>query len=284
MDRVGIGWRGELAADIFSHLDKIDILEVIADSYFSASNRELNSLKTLSSYLPLSFHGVSMGLATASPIHTKRLEKMARMVDKIQPESWSEHLAFVRVGDIEIGHLAAPPRTEENIESSIKNIQLAEHVIGSKPSLENIATLITPPASHMDEATWVTAIIEETGCSLLLDLHNLYANAKNFNENPAALLNKFPLDRISTIHISGGKWISEPANNSPAKMRLLDDHLHDVPVDIYSLLTEVAKKTNQPLSIILERDGNYPAFSVLLAQLELARDALKKGRQCRQQN
>jgi len=39
-----------------------------------------------------------------------RLDKMARLVEQVRPQFWSEHLAFVRGGGIEIGHLAAPPR------------------------------------------------------------------------------------------------------------------------------------------------------------------------------
>lgn len=32
-DRFGLGWRPELAAGILTHLDRIDIVEVIADDY-----------------------------------------------------------------------------------------------------------------------------------------------------------------------------------------------------------------------------------------------------------
>lgn len=59
---------------------------------------------------------------------------------------------------------------------------------------------------------------------------------------------------------------------------MLDDHLHDVPVAVYALLTEVASRARQPLTVILERDGAYPAMPVLLAQLQCARDALGAGR------
>src|SRR5690242_16985211 len=38
--RVGLGWRPELAAGIFANLDRIDLVEVLADQYFHASSRE----------------------------------------------------------------------------------------------------------------------------------------------------------------------------------------------------------------------------------------------------
>jgi len=60
--------------------------------------------------------------------------------------------------------------------------------------------------------------------------------------------------------------------------RLLDDHLHDVPDPVYALLQHVAARTENPLNVILERDGNYPPMLDLLAQLDLAREAVRQGR------
>ncbi len=281
-DRVGIGWRGELAAGIFTHLDKIDLIEVIADDHFRAAPRDLRALATLAAQTPITLHGVAMGLAGSEQVEVRRLDSMARLVDTLQPESWSEHLAFVRAGGIEIGHLAAPPRTPQNVDAAIANIRRAGKIVGRAPLLENIATLIDPPASTLDEATWTSAIIEGSGADLLLDLHNLYANALNFGERPEALLMRFPLHRVRAVHLSGGKWIAEPAvdgtNQSPPRMRLLDDHMHDVPVDVFDLLTLLAEHAPQGLDVIIERDGAYPTFDCLLAQLDAARHALDVGR------
>ena len=47
---------------------------------------------------------------------------------------------------------------------------------------------------------------------------------------------------------------------------------------VYDLLAEVAALAPHPLTVILERDGNYPAFPILLAELERARAALASGR------
>jgi uncharacterized protein (UPF0276 family) len=282
-DRVGIGWRGELAAGIFAHIDHIDLLEIIADDHFRATPRELRALRTLATQTPITLHGVSMGLAGSEPTETRRMESMARLVDTLQPESWSEHLAFVRGGGIEIGHLAAPPRTEQNVQAAVANIERATQIVGSAPHMENIATLIDPPASTMDEATWVSAIITGSRAGLLLDLHNLYANALNFGAHPAELMLRFPLQQVRAVHLSGGKWIPEPtpkdAMNTGPRMRLLDDHVHDVPVAVFELLTLLAQHAPRQLDVIIERDGEFPDFACLLTQLDAARDALRRGRQ-----
>lgn len=275
VDRVGLAWRDALAGGILTHLDSIDVVEVIADDYFRASNRRIRALHTLARQVPLYLHGVAMGLASSIPVEQKRLDAMARLVNAVEPEGWSEHLAFVRAGGVEIGHLAAPPRTNEVIEGTLANIAAATRTIGALPQLENIATLISPPASTMNEAAWTTQIIRLSGAPLMLDLHNLYANAVNFGESPQALLASMPLDRVQCVHLSGGVWIDEPGTG---KKRLLDDHIHDVPDEVFALLTELGTRAPQPLTIIIERDGAYPQFDHLLRQLTRAREALAIGR------
>ena len=277
-DRVGIGWRGELAAGIFSNLEQLDLLEIIADDHFRSSARELRPLRTLATQVPITLHGVSMGLASSEAVAAFRMENMARVVDALRPESWSEHLAFVRAGGIEIGHLAAPPRTEANIAATVANIERATRIVGAEPLLENIATLIAPPASTLDEAEWTSAIIGNSGAGLLLDLHNLYANAVNFNIDPVDLLMRMPLTRVRAVHLSGGEWIAEPGDAIPSRMRLLDDHVHDVPPIVFTLLEVLAREVSQPLDVIIERDGAYPTFERLLNQLSQARNALARGR------
>lgn len=273
-DRIGIGWRPELAAGILSNLDRIDVIEVMADDFFSASRRELRAIQTLAAQVPVVLHGVSLGLASSAPVDGKRLDRMARVVDAIEPDFWSEHLAFVRADGLEIGHLAAPPRTDATIEGTVKNLERAAAVVGAAPLVENIATLIDPPGSVHDEMTWIAKIALAAGSELLLDLNNLYANAVNFGHDPAALLERLPLDRVTSVHLAGGKWISA----TTGEQRLLDDHLHDVPDAVYDLLTATGARTTQPLTVVLERDGAYPPFGQLMAQLDRARDALTRGR------
>ena len=277
MDRVGLGWRGELSASILCRLEALDVVEVIAEDWLHASRREAAALRTLGASCPVILHGVSLGLASSIAVESKRLDRMARLVERVQPLAWSEHLAFVRAGGVEIGHLAAPPRTRAVIDGAVANLARARAIVGALPCMENIATLIEPPASELGEGEWVSAIAHESGAPLLLDLHNLYANALNFGVVPETLLDAMPLDRVSMVHLSGGRWIKSPAG-APY---LLDDHLHDVPDAVYALLERLACEAAQPLTIIVERDGNYPAFEVLLAQVERARTAVRAGRAAR---
>jgi uncharacterized protein (UPF0276 family) len=274
IDRVGLGWRGALAGSILAHLDRIDALELIAEDWWQAPRSRLAALASLARERPLSLHGVSMGLASAAPVQQQRLDRMARLVAAVQPAGWSEHLAFVRGGGVEIGHLAAPPRSPATVDGALANLRQAAAVVGTLPALENVATLIDPPCSTMDEAAWTSAIVEASGAPLLLDLHNLWANALNFGQAPLALLQAMPLRRVQQVHLAGGRWWGPGVQRA----RRLDDHLHEVPPEVFGLLQALAAAVPQPLTVIVERDGAYPAFDQLLAELDLARAALARGR------
>jgi uncharacterized protein len=260
LDRFGLGWRPELAAAIFANLDRIEVVEVIADDWFSASARALRALRLLSSTVPLFLHATSLGLASTEPVDRRRLDAIARLVDAVQPVGWSEHLAFVRAGGVEIGHLAAPPRTRATIEGLQRNVVRAKQIVGSAPILENIATLIDPPLSDLSEAEFVREAVRACETSLLLDLHNLHANVTNFRTE-IDLFDDLP---IGYVHLAGGKVV---------RGRILDDHLHPTPDPVFELLAELSSRREEPLTVILERDGRYPQFEELLAELDRAREA-----------
>jgi uncharacterized protein (UPF0276 family) len=268
-NRFGLGWRSELSAGILTHLDEIDIVEVIADDYF-ADPKKQRALSTLASQVPVTLHGVGLGPASVSPVPDKRLADFARLIDRIRPDSWSEHLAWVRAGGHEIGHLAAPCRNASTIDGTLANLDRMKRAVGSAPVMENIATLIDPPASPISEADWLSGVLRgDPDTGLLLDLHNVHANSSNFCFNPDEFLASIPLDRVRTIHLAGGRmW----------QGRLLDDHLHDVPAPVFQLLEKVAARTLQPLTVLIERDGEYPDFDDLLEQVREARRAVARGR------
>jgi uncharacterized protein len=273
-DRVGLAWRDELAAQIMLHLDFIDHLEFIAEREWSASRRRLDALRDLARQVPVSLHGVSLGLVSSGKVSEERLGRLARLVERVEPDHWSEHMAFVRAGGFEIGHLAAAPYAPQTLDGALRNLAEARRVVGTMPQLENIATLLTPPGSSWTESEFIGRVVCGAGAAMLLDLHNLYANSCNFGRDPFALLDSLPLERVASVHLSGGHWESDPDGRS----RLIDDHIHDPPEAVYQLLEVLAHKARQPLTVIIERDGHYPDFSALLEQIAKARAALAIGR------
>jgi uncharacterized protein (UPF0276 family) len=271
VDRFGLGWRSPIAEGILANLDRIDVLEVVAEDWIARPRREWTALRRLARQAPVHVHGVSLGAASSVPVALARLDRLARLVGYVEPEAWSEHLAFVRGGGFEIGHLAAPPRDAATLEGAARNFERSRAIVGRRPLVENVATLIDPPGSECDEATWTSDVVAATGCDLLLDLHNLHANARNFGFDSQVFLDRIPIDRVGTIHIAGGRLVG----------RVLDDHLHEVPDAVFALLSHVAARTPRALTVILERDGAFHGVSPLLAELDLARAAVAEGRAAR---
>jgi uncharacterized protein len=277
-DRVGLAWRDELAPQIHLHLDEVDHIEILADREFGASRSRIDALRELARQVPVSLHGVGLGLGSSGAVAEKSLARMARLVERVEPDHWSEHLAFVRAGGFEIGHLAAAPYAPATLLGTLRNLERASRVVGMLPHLENVATLIFPPGSSWSEADFIGRVVRGSGAPMLLDLHNLYANAWNFGRDPFAMLQAMPVEHIRSVHLSGGRIVTQPGRPT----RLIDDHIHDPPDVVYALLEALAQRVPHGLTVILERDGHYPQFGLLLDQLSRARSALAAGRRRQQ--
>ena len=163
----------------------------------------------------------------------------------------------------------------ETLEGALRNVERARRAVGSLPHLENIATSIRPPGSVWSEEHFVGQVLQGTRAPLLLDLHNLYANAWNFGRDPVELLCALPLEQVRSVHLSGGCVVRDAAGVA----RLVDDHLHDPPDVVFDLLQVLATNATCGLTVTLERDGQFPDFSAVLRQLALARAALARGRE-----
>jgi uncharacterized protein (UPF0276 family) len=273
-DRFGLTWHPSLAGEILSHGHRLDILEVIPEGLFLDSRRGRRALKTLAREIPVAIHGVSLGFASAEGVEAKRLDAFARLMDDVVPEHWSDHLAFVRAGTVELHHLAAPTRSALTVEIAAENLDRAARRVGARPLAENVATLIDPPGSDRSEEAWLRELLDASGSDLLLDLHNLMTNGQNLGYDPAALVDALPAHRIRAIHIAGGVEIA----SKTGERRMLDDHRHAVPDDVYALLERVGARVPHALDVILERDGAFPAFDTLLGEIDRARVALAAGR------
>jgi uncharacterized protein (UPF0276 family) len=278
-DTFGIGWRPELAADILVNRDRIDVVEVIIEAYLDAGRNGARAMHTLSASVPVVLHGISLGLASTVPVDERRLAAVADFVAAAGPIMWSEHLAYVRGAQTEVGHLLAPSRSAVTAAAAARNIRRAAAVVGAVPLMENVATLLDPPGSDMSEPAWIADVASQADCGLLLDLHNVYTNCVNAGGDPFQFVASLPAERIQAIHLAGGQLVDEPPLGASApRQRVLDDHRHPVPEIVYQLLTEVGTRAPQPLTVLLEYDGSYPPMADLLAQLDRARRALATGR------
>jgi len=259
---VGIGFREPFRADLFLHQTKIDFLEVTADHYFDTNSRKLEELELLKQHFPLVPHGLNLSLGSAEGIDEAYLEKFARLVETVKPAWFSDHICFTKSGGVEIGHLAPVPYTTEAVKVFVRNISRVKAKINTPLILENITYNVRLPSSEMSEGEFITKILEETDCGLLLDITNLYINSKNFGYEWRAFLDELPLERVVQMHFVG----AHKHNN-----RLIDAHAHKTGAEIWEVFREVCLRANVK-GAILERDENFPPFAEILDEIQTARN------------
>lgn len=263
---VGIGWRTELAGFI-AGLDELRFVEVVAESIDPRAQlpRPLRALRARGvEVIP---HGLKLSLGGANKPERKRLAHLARVADRFQSPLVSEHVAFVRAGGEEAGHLMPVPRTHEALAIVIENVLEAQAGLPVPLALEHVAALVQWPESEYDEATFLTILLEATGAQLLLDVSNLYANSHNHGYDATAFLDALPLDRIAYVHVGGGTMRDGV---------YLDTHTDPVQPQVLSLVQELCSRTAPP-GVLLERDDDFPPQAELAAELTAIAGAVGTG-------
>ncbi len=263
---VGLGWRRQLA----HYLDEtqgVDFVEVLAE-HLEPKGPLPEPLKRLKERgVPVVLHAVSLGLGSAEPPERRRLDELARLAERLGAVCVSEHLAFVRAGGVESGHLLPLPRTEEMLEVLAENVRQAEAALPVPLALENVASLFEWPDAAMTEARWLAGVLERTGARVLLDVANLYANTLNHGTDAQEVLEAVPRERLAYVHVAGGVKRGGLYH---------DTHAHAVPEGPRVLLEKLAARVG-PLPALLEWDDHFPAPEVLGAELEAMRAALARG-------
>lgn len=259
--RSGVGYRRDLAADILMRPESVGFLEVVAECCFADRSARREAI-ALSDRWPVVPHGVKLSLASASGIDAEKVELLASLARELGAPVVSEHVALTSAGGREIGHLMPAPRTEALLRVVAKNVARLRSALPDVPLLlENIAAPFGFADDAIPEAELYCRIVESTGCDLLLDVANLYANAVNRGEDPLAVARNFPLDRVGMIHLAGGVFEDG---------FYFDTHAHPVPDAVFEVLAAVLA-VNPEVPILLERDAHFDAgIAPLLSELDRA--------------
>ena len=263
---VGMGYRDPIGDLILDRKDEIDFLEVTADHFLESTENRKKFLDKLRSEYVLIPHGLNLSLGSAEGLNNEYLRYLSELVKHLSPPWWSEHIAFTKAGNIEIGHLSPIPFNSESLSAICENIKIAIEEIGFPLILENITYNVDLPWSEMEESKYLGELVFRSNCGLLLDVTNLYINSRNHGFDPIDFLGNIPASSIVQLHFVGGiqrdgKWI--------------DSHGHDTQDAIFDLIEEVLKYA--PVKgVILERDANFPDFDVLIDELDRVRQLGRK--------
>jgi uncharacterized protein (UPF0276 family) len=258
---VGLGYRPPFRADLFRQRRVVDFLEITLDHYLDASSEKERELQLLAEHFTLIPHGLNLSLGSAEGLDEEYLQRVARLVRRLNPPWWSEHLAFTRASGREIGHLAPLPYTHEAVDVVCRNTAELRRHLDVPLILENISYTIDLPGADMTEAEFISEVVERADCGLLLDVMNLHANAVNHGYDPERFLERIPLERVVQLHFVGGHW---------SHGVLVDSHSEATSEQVWTLLEAVLSRA--PVKgVILERDENIPPFQQLIDELQRAR-------------
>jgi uncharacterized protein (UPF0276 family) len=248
----GIGWRPEIAG-FAADLPGLRFTEVVAESLHQGVPAPLSTLATAG--VKIVPHGVKLSVGSATGVEQHRIDHLAWCAEAVKAPLVSEHIAFVRAGGLEAGHLLPVPRTREALDVLTRNVKQVMDGLPVPFALEPIASLFSWPDDELTEAQFVTELLSRTGAYLLLDVANVYANALNRGEDALSNLEQMPLERVAYLHIAGGRTGGGYYH---------DTHVDPVPDDVLALLEAVP----HPPAVLLERDGNYPAATELRSELD----------------
>lgn len=264
---IGLGHRPELAADLLGRPNTVDFVEVVAEACLAnrLARREAIALRAL---WPVVVHGVKLSLGSACGIredHARRLGELAR---ELRAPVVSEHVSFTRAGDRDIGHLTRLPYTRAAIGVVARNVATARRHLPDVPLLlENTAATFDWPQDELDEPDFHAALVRATGCDLLLDIGNLYANAVNAGRDPHVELSRFPLDRVAMLHVAGGAW---------EHGFYFDTHADPIAPAVFALLEDAIARVGA-VPILLERDAGFGPFAALVDEVERLRTVARAG-------
>src|ERR1700712_625545 len=148
------------------------------------------------------------------------LARLKKLIGGYRPAMFSEHLAWSSHDGVYLNDLLPLPYNAGTLDCVVRHIDEVQHTLGTRMLLENPSTYVGFTASDMDEAEFLRAIAERTGCGLLLDVNNVYVSSVNHGFDAAGYIDRFPVEFVGEIHL-GGFAEDQDAN---AARRLIDAH------------------------------------------------------------
>ncbi|WP_342050754.1 MULTISPECIES: MNIO family bufferin maturase [unclassified Cupriavidus] len=275
----GIGLRTSLYAEVLARrhdADRVDWFEVHTENYLGAGGRDIRVLETLRSDYPLSLHGVGLGLGSAGDDHfTPHLERIAALVERVEPALVSEHLCWNRVARHQFNDLLPLPLTEDALALMANRVDRMQSRLRRRILVENVSTFLRYRDDQMRETEFLAALARRTGCGILLDINNLYVNQFNHAEDAQCALDDLadlPAGTIGEIHVAGHLAAGDDATG-----RVLIDH-HGAPVaePVWALYEAALRKLccgeGVAIPTLIEWDTDVPPLDVLLEERRRAID------------
>ena len=267
--RSGLGLKTEHFREVLGAQPDIGFFEVHAENYMVAGGPFHHFLGLICEQYPLSLHGVGLSIGAEGPLDGQHLQRLAALIERYQPQSFSEHLAWSSHGPVFLNDLLPLAYDAPTLNRVCEHIDQVQSILKRPMLLENPATYLAFQRSTIDEADFISEVIRRTGCGLLLDVNNVYVSCINHQRDPLAYIDALPLQAVGEIHLAG---FAEDTDSLGDRL-LIDDHGAPIDNAVWGLYRQVLERVG-PIATLIERDNQLPAFSVLHAEARQADELL----------
>lgn len=269
--RAGLGLKHEHFLEVLETSPDIGFFEVHAENYMVAGGPFHHYLGLIREQYPLSLHGVGLSIGGEDPLDREHLARLAALIERYQPHSFSEHLAWSSHGPVFLNDLLPLAYDSATLQRVCEHVDQVQSTLKRPILLENPSTYLQFQRSTLDETDFISEVIHRTGCGLLLDVNNVYVSCINHQRDPLAYLNALPLHAVGEIHLAG---FAEDTDSLGDRL-LIDDHGAPIDNAVWQLYEKVLTQLGS-VATLIERDNQVPAFSILLAEAQQAEWHLSK--------
>ena len=260
---VGLGFRRDIAEELLAAPSgAFDFVELAPENFVGFGGQRRRLLSRIQERWPILAHGLALSLGGRDSWDSNHLDELGSFVEQIGTPHYSDHLCISSAQGSHSHELLPLPLTRENAQHVAQRVR---EISGAMPipfAVENISAYGRWPEDDLNEADFVTEVVERADCGLLLDVNNLFVNSSNFGFSAREMLDRMPLESTVQIHIAGHTLQKDGLR--------IDTHAEPILDEVYSLLRYALPRTG-PVPILLERDDHFPPLSELLAELEVIR-------------
>jgi len=258
-DGRGLGLRAELVERLCAEPRRagLDFLELAPENWMGIGGRKRAQLDAIADKYPLVAHGLSLSIADTEPLDVAFVQNVRRFLDDYGIAIYSDHLSLSRDAGGQLYDLFPAPRRAANLDYLAARIARVQDITGRRLVLENISYYHRYP-DQMPEGEFLAEIVRRSGCGILLDINNVYVNARNHDEDAMAFVRSLPSDAIVYYHIAGHLELDDGL--------ILDTHGTPV-IDEVVRLGRAIRACHGPRPLLLERDNHVPPLDALVAEL-----------------
>lgn len=266
---VGLGLRAPLFDDLSRRPPPaLRWLEVSPENHMARGGVYPAILEAARERWPVVTHGLTLSLGGPDPLDREYLRDVSAFVARVGSPWHSDHLCFASSGGAFVHDLLPVPFTREALDRCVARGREVKASLGVPFAVENISWYAHPGEAEMSEADFLTELLERAELSLLLDVNNVYVNARNHGFDAMDFIRALPLSRVVQLHVAG-HWVE------PDGWRI-DTHGEPVCDEVYALLEETLRLTG-PVPVLLERDQGFPSFDALADEVARLDEILRRA-------